>query len=166
MPTHDERKTFLQDGFVIIDRLLSPEETDWHRIADLYGALARIAPSPVVELDREARRTSADRPADGPGAHHAADHRRPLPYAHVGDTLHVREVLVTRRKVRDHIRQGGYAEVPEGGLYPGAHAGQLGDRSRAEIGEGRPLERLGIQLRCGGASFRLHDRSLLRSDRR
>jgi RNA polymerase sigma-70 factor, ECF subfamily len=31
---------------------LSAEETDWVRIAALYGALATIAPSPVVELNR------------------------------------------------------------------------------------------------------------------
>lgn len=29
-----------------------PEETDWPRIAALYGALAQIAPSPIVELNR------------------------------------------------------------------------------------------------------------------
>jgi RNA polymerase sigma-70 factor (ECF subfamily) len=29
-----------------------PEETDWAQIADLYGALATISPSPVVELNR------------------------------------------------------------------------------------------------------------------
>jgi RNA polymerase sigma-70 factor, ECF subfamily len=31
---------------------LSAEETDWVRIAALYGALASIAPSPIVELNR------------------------------------------------------------------------------------------------------------------
>jgi RNA polymerase sigma factor (sigma-70 family) len=30
----------------------APEETDWARIAALYGTLATIAPSPVVELNR------------------------------------------------------------------------------------------------------------------
>jgi RNA polymerase sigma-70 factor, ECF subfamily len=30
----------------------SAEETDWARIAELYGALARLTPSPVVELNR------------------------------------------------------------------------------------------------------------------
>ena len=33
-------------------RAPTPGETDWHRIADLYNALARAAPSPVVELNR------------------------------------------------------------------------------------------------------------------
>jgi RNA polymerase sigma factor (sigma-70 family) len=33
-------------------RAASPDDTDWNRIAGLYGELARIAPSPVVELNR------------------------------------------------------------------------------------------------------------------
>jgi RNA polymerase sigma factor (sigma-70 family) len=33
-------------------RAHTPEETDWRRIAGLYDALARIMPSPVVELNR------------------------------------------------------------------------------------------------------------------
>lgn len=33
-------------------RAVTPEATDWARIVGLYGALAEIAPSPVVELNR------------------------------------------------------------------------------------------------------------------
>jgi predicted RNA polymerase sigma factor len=33
-------------------RALTPEDTDWARIVTLYAALAEIAPSPVVELNR------------------------------------------------------------------------------------------------------------------
>jgi RNA polymerase sigma factor (sigma-70 family) len=33
-------------------RALSPELTDWQRISLLYGELARLSPSPVVELNR------------------------------------------------------------------------------------------------------------------
>jgi predicted RNA polymerase sigma factor len=33
-------------------RALTAEETDWERIAALYDALAQLAPSPVVELNR------------------------------------------------------------------------------------------------------------------
>jgi RNA polymerase sigma factor (sigma-70 family) len=33
-------------------RAVRPVETDWARIAALYGELARVAPSPVVELNR------------------------------------------------------------------------------------------------------------------
>lgn len=33
-------------------RARAPEETDWARIAGLYGALAELTPSPVIELNR------------------------------------------------------------------------------------------------------------------
>src|SRR5690606_24356145 len=33
-------------------RARTPEETDWARIAALYGALAQLTPSPVIELNR------------------------------------------------------------------------------------------------------------------
>jgi predicted RNA polymerase sigma factor len=33
-------------------RARTPTETDWTRIAELYGALAQLTPSPVVELNR------------------------------------------------------------------------------------------------------------------
>jgi predicted RNA polymerase sigma factor len=33
-------------------RARTPEDTDWKRIAELYEALAGVAPSPVVELNR------------------------------------------------------------------------------------------------------------------
>jgi RNA polymerase sigma-70 factor, ECF subfamily len=33
-------------------RRAQPEDTDWGRIADLYALLARVAPGPVVELNR------------------------------------------------------------------------------------------------------------------
>ena len=41
------------------------EETDWKRIAGLYGALARVAPSPVVELNRAVAQGMAFGPAAG-----------------------------------------------------------------------------------------------------
>jgi RNA polymerase sigma factor (sigma-70 family) len=40
-------------------------ETDWRRIASLYEALARVAPSPVVELNRAVAVGMADGPAAG-----------------------------------------------------------------------------------------------------
>jgi len=46
-------------------RALTPEETDWGRIADLYGELAHIAPSPVVELNRAVAVGMASGPAVG-----------------------------------------------------------------------------------------------------
>ena len=39
--------------------------TDWRRIADLYGELARVQPSPVVELNRAVAVGMADGPAAG-----------------------------------------------------------------------------------------------------
>jgi RNA polymerase sigma factor (sigma-70 family) len=46
-------------------RARTPEETDWARIAALYDALARLAPSPVVELNRAVAVAMASGPAAG-----------------------------------------------------------------------------------------------------
>ena len=46
-------------------RARTPEETDWRRIAALYQALARVTPSPVVELNRAVAVAMADGPAAG-----------------------------------------------------------------------------------------------------
>jgi RNA polymerase sigma-70 factor, ECF subfamily len=46
-------------------RARTPEETDWARIAALYDALARLAPSPVVELNRAVALSMAFGPAAG-----------------------------------------------------------------------------------------------------
>jgi RNA polymerase sigma factor (sigma-70 family) len=46
-------------------RAHTPEETDWARIAALYDALARLAPSPVVELNRAVALAMAFGPAAG-----------------------------------------------------------------------------------------------------
>jgi RNA polymerase sigma factor (sigma-70 family) len=43
----------------------TPEETDWGRIAALYEALAQLAPSPVVELNRAVALAMAFGPATG-----------------------------------------------------------------------------------------------------
>ncbi len=43
----------------------APERTDWAQIAELYGALARLTPSPVVELNRAVAVGLADGPAAG-----------------------------------------------------------------------------------------------------
>jgi predicted RNA polymerase sigma factor len=40
-------------------------DTDWHRIASLYGQLATLAPSPVVELNRAVAVSMASGPAAG-----------------------------------------------------------------------------------------------------
>jgi RNA polymerase sigma factor (sigma-70 family) len=46
-------------------RARTPEDTDWEQIADLYGVLAQVAPSPVVELNRAVAISMADGPAAG-----------------------------------------------------------------------------------------------------
>jgi RNA polymerase sigma-70 factor (ECF subfamily) len=46
-------------------RATAPEETDWARIAALYAALAQLAPSPVVELNRAVAVAMAFGPAAG-----------------------------------------------------------------------------------------------------
>jgi predicted RNA polymerase sigma factor len=47
------------------DRGRRPEDTDWARIAALYDALAQVAPSPVVELNRAMAVGMAFGPAAG-----------------------------------------------------------------------------------------------------
>jgi RNA polymerase sigma-70 factor, ECF subfamily len=46
-------------------RALTPETTDWLRIATIYEALAQLAPSPVVELNRAVAVAMASGPAAG-----------------------------------------------------------------------------------------------------
>lgn len=46
-------------------RAKSPEETDWVRISALYGELAEVTPSPVVELNRAVAISMAFGPAAG-----------------------------------------------------------------------------------------------------
>src|SRR5437773_5062612 len=46
-------------------RARTPDETDWARIAALYDALAQLAPSPVVELNRAVAVAMAFGPAAG-----------------------------------------------------------------------------------------------------
>jgi RNA polymerase sigma factor (sigma-70 family) len=46
-------------------RARTADETDWARIVSLYGVLARIAPSPVVELNRAVAVSMAQGPAAG-----------------------------------------------------------------------------------------------------
>jgi RNA polymerase sigma factor (sigma-70 family) len=46
-------------------RAATPQDTDWIRVAALYEALARLAPSPVVELNRAVAIASAFGPAAG-----------------------------------------------------------------------------------------------------
>jgi RNA polymerase sigma-70 factor, ECF subfamily len=47
------------------DRAPRPEDTDWPQIASLYATLARLQPSPVIELNRAVAIAMADGPAAG-----------------------------------------------------------------------------------------------------
>ena len=49
----------------IHDQAATPEQTDWPQIAALYGRLARLVPTPVVELNRAVAVGMADGPAAG-----------------------------------------------------------------------------------------------------
>ncbi len=51
--------------------LVSGDEPDWTRIADLYGVLSRIAPSPIVEVNRALAVGTADGPPAGLSILHA-----------------------------------------------------------------------------------------------
>jgi len=46
-------------------RARAPEETDWEQIVALYGQLARVSPSPVVELNRAVALAMAHGPSAG-----------------------------------------------------------------------------------------------------
>ena len=46
-------------------RALTPEATDWPGIAALYAALAQVAPSPIIELNRAVAVSMAEGPAAG-----------------------------------------------------------------------------------------------------
>ena len=46
-------------------RAVVADETDWKRIVDLYGELATLDPSPIVELNRAVAMSMAEGPAAG-----------------------------------------------------------------------------------------------------
>jgi len=46
-------------------RAAAPEETDWPRIVELYGRLAQLTPSPIVELNRAVAVSMASGPQAG-----------------------------------------------------------------------------------------------------
>ncbi|WP_437304054.1 RNA polymerase sigma factor [Sorangium sp. So ce388] len=64
-------------------RARTAEETDWARIAALYAALARVAPSPVVELNRAVALSMAFGPAAGLAVVDALSSERSLENYHL-----------------------------------------------------------------------------------
>jgi RNA polymerase sigma-70 factor (ECF subfamily) len=85
----------------------TPEETDWPQIAALYGELARLAPSPVVELNRAVAIGMAEGPQAGLAHLDAIDglERHHLLHAARGDLL--------RRLGREPEAQAAYARAAE-----------------------------------------------------
>ena len=74
-------------------RARTPEETDWRRIVELYGMLAKVAPSPVIELNRAVAMAMAFGPAAGLELVDALLSERSLQQYHLlpsvrGDLLH------------------------------------------------------------------------------
>jgi RNA polymerase sigma factor (sigma-70 family) len=74
-------------------RAKTPEETDWRRIVQLYGTLAKVAPSPVIELNRAVAMAMAFGPAAGLELVDALISERSLQQYHLlpsvrGDLLH------------------------------------------------------------------------------
>src|SRR5678815_636283 len=76
-------------------RALTAEATDWPRIVDLYGELASIAPSPIVELNRAVAVAMASGPQAGldlvaPLTHNARERKlllsKPAQTGHVNPT--------------------------------------------------------------------------------
>lgn len=62
---------------------LADDGPDWARIADLYGVLSRMAPSPIVEVNRAVAVAEADGPRAGLAVLQAVlDHGRLDNYAH------------------------------------------------------------------------------------
>src|SRR3712207_9130590 len=91
---------------------------------------------PIV--NREARVAPPDRFADGARRDDRSEDRGPLPYAQLGDPLYVRQVLVARWVVRDHVGQRGDAEVAERGLDARSDAREFGHGPRTKVRQGRP----------------------------
>jgi RNA polymerase sigma-70 factor (ECF subfamily) len=87
-----------------------PADTDWAEIAALYGELARLMPSPVVELNRAVAVAMADGPAAGLELVAALDASGALPGYHLLPA--VRADLLLRLGRRDEAAAS-YAEALE-----------------------------------------------------
>jgi RNA polymerase sigma factor (sigma-70 family) len=83
-------------------RAPTPEDTDWERIVALYDALAQIAPSPVVELNRAVAVAMAFGPAAGLELVEGLAHERALRDYHLLPS--VRGDLLARLGRREEAR--------------------------------------------------------------
>jgi RNA polymerase sigma factor (sigma-70 family) len=84
-------------------RALTPEDTDWGRIAALYRVLAHISPSPVVELNRAVAVGMAAGPAKGLAITDTLLHERAL--EHYAQLPAVRGDLLAKLGRLDEARQ-------------------------------------------------------------
>ena len=84
-------------------RALTPEDTDWGRIAALYRVLAHISPSPVVELNRAVAVGMAAGPAKGLEITDTLLHERAL--EHYAQLPAVRGDLLAKLGRHDEARQ-------------------------------------------------------------
>jgi len=83
-------------------RAARPEDTDWRRIVSLYDALARVAPSPVVELNRAVAVSMAQGPQAGLALVDALAAEPALAHYHLLPS--VRADLLARLGRRDEAR--------------------------------------------------------------
>ncbi|MCA4131576.1 RNA polymerase sigma factor [Arthrobacter sp. M4] len=80
----------------------SVEETDWPKIVVLYEALGRLAPSPIIELNRAVAVAMAYGPEDGLAVVDGIDSRRELSGSHLLPAI--RGEMLTRLGRRNEAR--------------------------------------------------------------
>jgi RNA polymerase sigma-70 factor (ECF subfamily) len=98
-------------------RAATPEATDWARIAELYGLLARVAPGPVVELNRAAAVAMAE--GEERGLELMADLDDELAGYHL---LHAARADLLRRLGRDEEAAAAYAAALDLARQPAQRA--------------------------------------------
>jgi RNA polymerase sigma-70 factor (ECF subfamily) len=86
-------------------RVARAEDTDWRRIAELYAALDRVHPSPVVRLNRAVAIAMADGPGAGLEAAEAAGRHGVLDGYHL---FHATRADLLRRLGRDAEADAAY----------------------------------------------------------
>ena len=119
-------------------RSFRPEETDWDELVGLYTQLARITPSPIVELNRAVAVSRASGPAEALALVDllvAHGHTRALPLALQRAGRPARPPRSPRRGGR-RIRAGGGTGRQRSGAHSSVRAGpgQLGQRGRPRRG--------------------------------
>jgi len=110
-------------------RAATPEATDWRRIADLYGLLARTAPGPVVELNRAVAVALAEGEERGLELMEALDLELDGYYL-----LHAARADLLRRLGRSPEAAAAYSRALELARQPAVRA--FLERRLAEVGAG------------------------------